>query len=532
LRESEARFRALVEHAPEAIVVFDVVTERFINVNENAVRLFRMPRHALLLRGPTDFSPAYQPDGEESVAMMRHKIRDAVNGETPVFEWRYQDNNGAEIPCEVRLLLLPTSGTVLIRGSITDISERIRAQAALRESEEKYRSFTNQLPIGAYRTSRDGVLLFGNSALANILGYDSVDAMIGASVLQFYTTPQLRHKVFEDYRSKPEQSVQVENPLIRRDGKVIWVRDTGRAFLNANHEIDYIDGTLEDITERILIQQAELEQRMFAEALRDAAADLSRTLDLDEVLDRMLKYITRVMPAHESASIMLIEDDRQHVRVLRYRNLNPDYEELPRGPMRFGDIPNWQRMYDTGQPITIPDTSTNPQWGDYFNSAFSVRSYIGAPILAENQVLGFINLGSSSAGVFHENHARRLMSFANQVGVAIQNAHLYEEVRLHARELQDRIAERTAELETERTRLRAILDAMTEGVTYHDQDNQVLYTNRSLARLVGYDDEELHQSSLLYELYSSNTESSNNTSVNVNASTSAETPTSVRHEID
>lgn len=508
LRESEARFRALVEHAPEAIVVFDVVTERYINVNENAVQLFGRPRNDLLLHGPTDFSPKYQSNGVESVQLMRQKIREAVNGEPPVFEWVYQDIEGREIPCEVRLLLLPTSGSVLIRGSITDISERLRAQAALRESEEKYRSFTNQLPIGAYRTSSDGRLLFGNPALANILGYKSVEEMMGISMLQFYTTPQIRDRVFEDYTANPGDPVQTENPLIRPDGRVIWVRDTGRAILNEAGEIDYIDGTVEDITERILIQQAELEQRMFAEALRDAAADLNRTLELDEVLDRMLKYITRVMPAHESASIMMIEDDQEHVRVLRYRNLSPDHQALPRVPMRFADVPNWLRMYTTAQPITIPDTRNTSPWGDYFQSSVSIKSYIGAPILAEGKVIGFVNLGSSASGVFNENHSRRLMSFANQVGIAIQNAHLYEEVRRHAQDLQIRVAERTAELETERTRLRAILDAMTEGVTYHDQDGRVLYINRSLARLVGYGESELQQPNMIYSLYSTAEETS------------------------
>jgi PAS domain S-box-containing protein len=501
LRESEARFRALVEHAPEAIVVFDAQTERFIDVNENAVRLFGMTRGDLLARGPADFCPAAQPDGRNSIQTLRDKVHDAVNGETPVFEWVFVNTGGREIPCEMRLLLLPTSGTVLIRGSITDISERRTAQIALRESEEKYRSLTNQLPIGVYRTTVEGKLLFGNPALATILGFEHLDAMIGISVLDFYTSPDVRHHLALAYQSKKGKVVETENRLVRRDGKIIWVRDTGRAIFDDMGKVVYIDGTLEDITERVSIQQAEQEQRMFAEALRDAAADLNRTLELEEVLDRMLKYIMRVMPSHESASIMLIEDDQEHVRVLRYRNHHPQYRALPRPVLRIADVPNWNNMYYSGQPVAIPDTNSHPEWAQVFESSKAIRSYVGAPIRSEGQVIGFINLGSSTPNVFKEAHGQRLMSFANQVGIAIQNAHLYEAVRNHARELEKRVAERTGELENERTRLRAILDAMTEGVIYLDENGSALYTNRSLSRITGFSQETLRDPKQLYRLF-------------------------------
>lgn len=500
LRESEARFRALVEHAPEAIVVFDAQTERFIDVNENAVRLFGLGKQPLLERGPAELCPPYQPDGSDSLKMMRQKIRAAVDGQTPVFEWVYYNAVGDEIPCEMRLLLLPTSGSVLIRGSITDISERRRSQIALRESEEKYRSLTIQVPIGIYRTSLDGTLIFGNPALASILGFERVEDMMGVSIIEFYTSPDVRENIVGIYQARQGSVVQTENRIVRRDGSVIWVRDTGRAILNQYAEVDYIDGTLEDITERFRIQQAEQEQRMFAEALRDAASDLSRTLELQEVLDRMLKYITRVMPPYESASIMLIEDDLEHVRVLRYRNLNPDYDMLPRPLMRFADVPNWYHMYITGQPVAISDTTVHQDWAQVFESSSTIKSYIGSPIRSEGKVIGFIDLGSTTPDVFNDTHGLRLMSFANQVGVAIQNAHLYEEVRSHARELEQRVAERTAELETERTRLCAILDAMTEGVIYHDQNVQALYTNRSLSHLSGFSEDELRDPRIFYKI--------------------------------
>jgi diguanylate cyclase (GGDEF)-like protein/PAS domain S-box-containing protein len=124
LKDSEARYRVLVENAPEAVVVLDVESGRFIDCNDNAAEFFRMSRDALLRLGPVDVSPPEQPDGSPSVGLARGYIEQAVAGETPVFEWTHLDADGKQIPCEVRLVRLPSSRGALVRGSIIDITER------------------------------------------------------------------------------------------------------------------------------------------------------------------------------------------------------------------------------------------------------------------------------------------------------------------------------------------------------------------------------------------------------------------------
>ncbi len=129
MRESEARYRTLVENAPETIVVFDVDQQKFIDVNENACRFFRMDRATLLAAGPDKVSPSHQPDGTSSFGVVRGYIQTALDGGTPVFEWMHCDSTGRLLPCEVRLVRLPSSTRRLIRGSITYIAERKRAEA-------------------------------------------------------------------------------------------------------------------------------------------------------------------------------------------------------------------------------------------------------------------------------------------------------------------------------------------------------------------------------------------------------------------
>lgn len=128
LKASEKRYRTIVEHAPEAIVVLDWDAGHFVDVNANAVDLFQMEREALFQVGPVALSPPEQPNGRPSSEAAKTYLLQALNGETPVFEWMHRDSKGRDIPCEIRLVRIPDVSRNLVRGSITDITERKRAE--------------------------------------------------------------------------------------------------------------------------------------------------------------------------------------------------------------------------------------------------------------------------------------------------------------------------------------------------------------------------------------------------------------------
>ena len=129
LRENEERYRALVEYAPEAIVVFDVDTNKFTDANDKACVLFNLSRKRLMAVGPEAISPKKQADDTPSFGVSRGYVDRALSGEHPTFEWLHKDSTGRTFPCEVRFSRLPSDERRLIRASITDISERKRAEA-------------------------------------------------------------------------------------------------------------------------------------------------------------------------------------------------------------------------------------------------------------------------------------------------------------------------------------------------------------------------------------------------------------------
>ena len=130
-RESRERFRALVEYAPEAILVLDLDLGCFVDANGKAEQLFGYDRSALLAMHPSALYPPGQFEGGSAQAAVRANSERAWAGEALVFERTVQRPDGSTFPAEVKLRRLPTSGKRWLRCSYEDISARKQAEAEL-----------------------------------------------------------------------------------------------------------------------------------------------------------------------------------------------------------------------------------------------------------------------------------------------------------------------------------------------------------------------------------------------------------------
>jgi diguanylate cyclase (GGDEF)-like protein/PAS domain S-box-containing protein len=187
MRESEARYRTLVEHAPEVIVVFDVDRGKFVDVNDNACRFFKMDRATLLESGPDRISPSEQADGSPSFGVPRGYIEGALAGGAPVFEWVHCDSLGRNMPCEVRFVRLPSSNRRLIRASITDITERKRSDAIAAGERRVFEKIAANAPLS---TALEAICEVIERVMAG--GYCAINLLNEeAQVLSFGVAPSL-----------------------------------------------------------------------------------------------------------------------------------------------------------------------------------------------------------------------------------------------------------------------------------------------------------------------------------------------------
>ncbi len=152
-----------------------------------------------------------------------------------------------------------------------EFRERREIEAALRQREEEYRSLIDNLNVGIYRNTADpsGRFLNANPAIAQIFGYDSVESFMRVSVADLYMHPADRRDFIDEVMINGHVRGK-ELLLKKRDGTPIWASCTARVTYDSDGRIKWIDGMIEDITQR----------RRAEEALRENEAKFRSLFDL------------------------------------------------------------------------------------------------------------------------------------------------------------------------------------------------------------------------------------------------------------
>ncbi len=179
--------------------------------------------------------------------------------------------------------------------------------------------------------------------------------------------------------------------------------------------------------------QAEREQRRLTEALQQAADVVGSTLDLDQVLDRILEQVERVVAGDAFNIMMIIEGDSASVvRWRGYQRLGVE-DQIANFSIPITEYPTLAKMILTGEPIVIQDTVADPEWVPGHSLEW-LRSYVSAPIRVASLAVGFLNVGGTRPGQFGPADAQRLEAFAHHAATALENARLYAEIRQSLKE--------------------------------------------------------------------------------------------------
>ncbi len=179
-----------------------------------------------------------------------------------------------------------------------EIGVRKSVEANLREAERNYRSIFENSIEGIFQTSPDGRYLSANPSLARIYGYASPEelmAELGNVGEKLYLDPERRSEFVRVVRTDGAVS-EFESQARRRDGTVIWIRETAREVHGRNGQILYYEGTVQDITER---KSAEEALRIANEQLE--ARVLERTAELAAVNETLLAEIRERRCAEDAA---------------------------------------------------------------------------------------------------------------------------------------------------------------------------------------------------------------------------------------
>ncbi|MEG4109482.1 response regulator [Microcoleus sp. S13_C5] len=157
----------------------------------------------------------------------------------------------------------------MVGEMLANALERKRAEAALRQSETKYRNIFENAVEGIFQTTPDGRYLSANRALAEIYGYESCAQMLAELTdinRQFYVDPNRRAEFMAQLRARHQVS-KFESQVYRRDGSTIWISENARSICDESGSVLYYEGTTQDITDR---KQAESALQSALEAAESA----------------------------------------------------------------------------------------------------------------------------------------------------------------------------------------------------------------------------------------------------------------------
>ncbi|HEU5089168.1 MAG TPA: GAF domain-containing protein, partial [Roseiflexaceae bacterium] len=246
-------------------------------------------------------------------------------------------------------------------------------------------------------------------------------------------------------------------PIVANDRHigVVWVGNRtvrnwdGRAVSLSSIFSNQLSQTLA----RAELFRSEQARRRVADTLRETAQIFTTLRPFNDILELIFDQLGHVLP-YDSASVMLREDNELHI--VGGRGFTSETQTVIKN-LRFtvNEDPHLEQVMTTRQPLVLDDAQASP----YFVPAAGtehIRGWIAAPILADDEVVGLVTVDSHEIGAYDADDAQLVFALASQAAQAIRNAYQYEQITSLNADLERRVAERTAELEDEQDRLRAV----------------------------------------------------------------------------
>lgn len=304
-QEELRRFRMALDSSIDAVYLIDREQMRFIDANETALSILGYSYDELLRLGPQDLKP-----DEGEMERINRRFDEVIHSEsrTGMIQTVHQRRDGTRLPVEVYLRAVHSEGRQLLVAVVRDITQRLQAEAVLRESEERFRVAFNQAAVGLAHVAPDGRWLMVNNKLCEIIGFSRRELL--EMRFQDITHPEdlvadwalARRMIAGELEEKTR-----EKRYRHKNGYYIWVNLTSSMVRDADGNPKYYSTVVEDISRR-----KQIEEELLHLANHDALTSLpNRSL----LLDRLGQALVFAGRSKGQVAVMLIDLDR-------FKNIN------------------------------------------------------------------------------------------------------------------------------------------------------------------------------------------------------------------
>jgi PAS domain S-box-containing protein len=253
LQESETRYRRLHDSITDCFVQTKMSGE-IVDINHSFIEMIGYSKKELLKLRYQDITPARWQEFETRIVNEQILPR----GYSDVYEKEYIKKDGTVLPVELKTYLLHDSkgNNSHFWALVRDITKRIEAEKALKESEERFRSLYENSTIGLYRTTPGGKIILANATLVKMLGYSSFEELAERNLDEDGFEPTYERKLFLEQIERDGEVKGLESAWTSKNGSEVFLRESAKAIRDSDGKTLYYDGTVEDITERKFAEKA------------------------------------------------------------------------------------------------------------------------------------------------------------------------------------------------------------------------------------------------------------------------------------
>ncbi len=332
----------------------------------------------------------------------------------------------------IPVLVIYPLGSLCLGLLLTRQRQRDQLSQALSESEERLEMVLSGSQLGYWDWNLETGRVQRNARWAEMLGYTLAEIELNVKQWTDLHHPEdsaAAQQSIQDHLQGLTPMHRCEYRMRTKDGQYRWILDQARVVRRAaDGQPLRMSGTHTDITERKLAEENLRRRTREAEILSQAAAVLTSSLNLPQVLENLLDQLAQVLE-YDSATVFLLRD--QQLFGMAGRGLpHPEQvlgQQFPTGNKLF------QEMAETGRPVIRADVQIDSgfqAWG----GTDQIHGWMGIPLIVQGELIGRLSIDSRQVNAYDEMQANLAQAFANQAAIAIYNARLYEQSQVEIAE--------------------------------------------------------------------------------------------------